>query len=181
MKYFLFGSLYFSEGLEFSLLLIIIPVYLVDVGISIPIVTLVTGIAGIPWMIKFVWGGITDYLTRFGRKRFILIGGVLGAIGFMLLAFIDPVVAIVPFAFLLFLTHIGTGFFDVSADAWAIEISQEKERGKINGSMIAGLFGGMAAGSFLFGLIAKNFGYKYSNSKDVFLCGFKALYCSNTR
>jgi len=31
----------------------------------------------------------------------------------------------------------------VSADAWAIEISQVNERGKINAAIIAGTFGGM--------------------------------------
>jgi MFS family permease len=59
------------------------------------------------------------------------------------------------------ITRIGTAFFDVSADAWAIEISQVNERGKINASIIAGTFGGMATGSTLFGAIANNFGYSY--------------------
>jgi len=161
LKYLLFGSLYFSEGLEFALILVIIPIYLIESGVSIPIATLVTGIATIPWMIKFVWGGIVDYYIKYGRKRFILIGSVLGSCGFILLGFIDPFVALIPFACLLFLTHIGTGFFDASADAWAIEISKEEERGKINGSMIAGTFAGMGVGSSLFGFIAKNFGYNY--------------------
>jgi len=77
LKYPLFGSLYFSEGLGFSLQLVIIPIYLVEMGVSLPIATLVAGIVSIPWMIKFVWGGIVDYFIRFGRKRFILLGGFL--------------------------------------------------------------------------------------------------------
>jgi len=110
LKYLLFGSLYFSEGLEFALLLVIIPIYLIESGVSIPIATLVTGIATIPWMIKFVWGGIIDYYIKYGRKRFIIIGSVLGSFGFILLGFINPFEALIPFACLLFLTHIGTGF-----------------------------------------------------------------------
>ena len=161
LKYPLFGSLYFSEGLGFSLQLVIIPVYLVEMGVSLPVATLVAGVASVPWMIKFVWGGIVDYFIRFGRKRFIIIGGFLAVAGLILLAFIDPVVALIPFVIILFLTRIGTAFFDVSADAWAIEISREDERGKINAAIIAGTFAGMAVGSSLFGAIAKIFGYSY--------------------
>jgi len=161
LKYPLFGSLYFSEGLGFSLQLVIIPVYLVEMGVSLPVATLVAGVASVPWMIKFVWGGIVDYFIRFGRKRFIIVGGFFAVVGFILLAFIDPVVALIPFVIILFLTRIGTAFFDVSADAWAIEISREDERGKINAAIIAGTFAGMAVGSSLFGSIAKIFGYPY--------------------
>lgn len=161
LKYPLFGSLYFSEGLGFSLQLVIIPVYLVEMGVSLPVATLVAGVASVPWMIKFIWGGIVDYFIRFGRKRFIIIGGFLAVAGLILLAFIDPVVALIPFVIILFLTRIGTAFFDVSADAWAIEISREDERGKINAAIIAGTFAGMAIGSSLFGAIAKIFGYSY--------------------
>jgi MFS family permease len=161
LKYPLFCSLYFSEGLGFSLQVVIIPIYLVEIGVSLPVATLVAGIASVPWMIKFVWGGIVDYFIRFGRKRFILLGGFFAAVGFVLLAIIDPATALIPFAILLFLTRCGTAFFDVSADAWAIEISYEQERGKINAAIITGTFGGMAVGSSVFGAIANIFGYSY--------------------
>lgn len=161
LKYPLFGSLYFSEGLGFSLQIVIIPVYLIEMGVSLPVATIVAGVASVPWMVKFFWGGIVDYFIYYGRKKFIIIGGFLAAVGLISLAFIDPFVALIPFAFLLFLTRIGTAFFDVSADAWAIEISRENERGKINAAIIAGTFGGMAVGSSLFGVIAKIFGYPY--------------------
>lgn len=161
LKYPLFGSLYFSEGLGFSLQIVIIPVYLIEMGVSLPVATIVAGVASVPWMVKFFWGGIVDYFICYGRKKFIIIGGFLAAVGLISLVFIDPFVALIPFAFLLFLTRIGTAFFDVSADAWAIEISREDERGKINAAIIAGTFGGMAVGSSLFGVIAKIFGYPY--------------------
>ena len=161
LKYPLFGSLYFSEGLGFSLQIVIIPVYLIEMGVSLPVATIVAGVASVPWMVKFFWGGIVDYFICHGRKKFIIIGGFLAAVGLISLVFIDPFVALIPFAFLSFLTRIGTAFFDVSADAWAIEISREDERGKINAAIIAGTFGGMAVGSSLFGVIAKIFGYPY--------------------
>jgi len=161
LKYPLFGSLYFSEGLGFSLQIVIIPIYLVDVGYSLAMATFIAGLTSIPWLIKFVWGGIADYFILFGRKRLILIGGFIAIIGLIIVAFIDPELSLIPFVSLLIISRIGTAFFDVSADAWAIEISQVNERGKINAAIIAGTFSGMATGSSLFGLIANNFGYSY--------------------
>ena len=160
LKYFLFGSLYFSEGIELALATVIIPVYLhVEKGLSIPLTTLIAGLVMFPWMLKFIWGGIVDYFIKAGRKRFIIFGGLLGAFSFFILIFIDPVVAIIPFVFFLFLSHVGVGFLDVSADAWAIELSEEQERGKINSAMFSGLFIGMAIGAALLAYIAQEYGY----------------------
>lgn len=160
LKYLLFGSLYFSEGMELALATVIIPIYLhVEKGMSLPLTTLIAGLVMVPWVLKFIWGGIVDYFIKFGRKRFIIFGGFLGVISFFTLIFIDPAVAIIPFIFFLFLSHVGIGFLDVSADAWAIELSQEHERGKINSAMFSGLFIGVAVGVVLLSHIAQEFGY----------------------
>ena len=151
----MFGSLYFLEGQELQIILFIVPMYLIDKGVPLPILTLVSGIAGIPWLTKFVWGGIVDYFIRYGRKRFIILGGMLTVLSFVALSFIDPDVALVPFVLFLFLSHCGIVFLDVSADAWAIEISSEKDRGKINGAMMTGLLIGGAVGALLFPHIVK--------------------------
>ena len=155
----LFGSLYFSEGLEYAIATVIIPIYFLEKGISLPMTTLISGIVMTPWMIKFIFGGVVDFFIRFGRKFFIITGGIIGTIGFFMLAFIDPGLALIPFAFLLFIGHCGIAFIDVSADALAIQISKEEERGKINASMFSGLFIGMAFGTSFIALIAKNIGY----------------------
>jgi len=162
LKYLLFGSLYFSEGLISAIALVIVLIYLVEKGFSGPVATLVIGVIMMPWMIKFVFGGIVDKFIRFGRKRFILLGGVLVVIGLFTVAFIDPVVALIPFTCFLFIARSGSAFLDVSADAWAIEISREEERGKINGAMIGGLCAGQAVSSSLIAFIAFNISYRFS-------------------
>jgi MFS family permease len=159
LKYFLFGSLYFSEGLHMSLAEVIVPVYLLSKGVSIPVVTLIAGVAGAPWYLKFLFGPTTDYFCRFGRKPFIIVGGLLGAGSLFVLIFIDPLVAIIPFVLFLFLSHLGIIYLDVSSDGWAIQISKEKERGKINGAMFAGLFTGMAVGTSMLAAVAQVYGY----------------------
>lgn len=145
-----------------SIAFVIIPVYFVEKGISLELVSLVIGIVGIPMTIKFVWGGIVDYFIRFGRKWFIALGGVLLALSMFGVIFINPADGLILFTILLFIGVCGTGFLDVSSDAWAIEIGREEERGKINGSMFAGQYGGMAIGSLILAFVASNYGYNMS-------------------
>jgi PAT family beta-lactamase induction signal transducer AmpG len=76
-------------------------------------------------------------------------------------SFIDPSTSLLPFTLLIFLSHVGIGFIDVSADAWAIDVSTEKDRGKINGSMFAGQYSAWAFGAALFPLIGSQYGYHF--------------------
>ena len=125
----------------------------------------------LPWMIKFIFGGVVDYYIRLGRRFFILIGGLLGAFSFFILIFIDPSIALILFAFVLFIGHCGIAFVDVSADALAIQISKEEERGKINGAMFSGLFIGMAFGTSFIAFIANAMGYTFA----IFIVGIIIL------
>jgi len=161
-KYFLFGSLYFIEGLQQILTMVIIPIYLLDKGFSITVTTLVAGIGGAPWWLKFIFGPTTDYFYRFGRKPFIIVGGFLGAISLFFLIYIDPLVSLIPITLFLFLSNLGITYLDVSCDGWAIQISKEKERGKINGAMSAGVSISMIVGTPFLTSIAQFYGYGMS-------------------
>lgn len=137
----------------------IIPFYLLEKGVSTPLTTLIVGIVNIPWILKFVWGPIVDYFIRFGRKKFVIFGGILAIFSMFGASFIDPSISLIPFTILIFLGHVGIGFIDVSVDAWAIDVSTEKDHGKINGSMFSGQYTGWAIGSAFLGFVALNFGY----------------------
>jgi len=158
-KYLLFSSLYFTEGIIKVFAAVILPVYFLEKGVSPGLVTLVISITAIPMVIKFIWGGITDFYISKGRKPFIILGGMISVISLFVLSFIDPGVALIPFSVFLFISWSGVGFLDVSSDALAIEISEEKERGKINGAMYGGLNCGMILGSIFLPFIANNYGY----------------------
>ena len=161
-KYFLFGSLYFAEGMQSSIAVIIIPIYLLDKGFSIPIVTLVVGVAMVPWYLKFIFGPITDYFHKFGKKPFIILGGLLASISLFILIFVDPLIFLIPFTLFLFISHLGITYIDVSCDGWAISISKDNERGKINSSMWSGFYTGLAFGTSVLASIAQFYGYSIS-------------------
>ena len=159
VKYLLFSSLYFSEGLKWSIAVIIFPLYFDQLGISPTILGLVIALSGIPTMVKFLFGGIIDYFIRYGRKKFVLLGGLTAAVSLLIIAFINPANALVPFTILFFIGIFGIMFLDVAADAWAIEITKKEERGKVNGGMFAGISIGMGVGSILFTQIASIYSY----------------------
>ena len=159
VKYLLFGNLYFGNGIQASLALVLVILYFTESNISIATATMVAGIASIPFALKFIFGPLADLFIKHGRKPFIIIGGLLSGVSLFPLAFIDPTEAIIPFTALLFISVIGIVFLDIAADAWAIQVTKVKERGKVNAAMFGGLFGGMAIGSPLLSIIAKNYGY----------------------
>lgn len=161
LKYLLFGLLYFIQGVLLSISWIILPIYFVEKGIDLSLSGLVLGIVSLPWAIKFLYGGFVDYYNSFGRKTFIILGGILFILTLFLLAFIDPGVNLLIFAIILFLSYSGIVILDVAIDAWAIEISTTDERGKVSGSMFTGQYGGRAFGSIFLTFIAYSMGYSY--------------------
>ena len=159
-KYPLFGSLYFSQGLIYALATVIVNIYLDSKGIPDSIIALIIGLAYLPWVVKFIFGWVVDYYIKFGRKKFIILGGMLSGICFIIISFIDPQTALIPFTIITVIGSSGIAFLDVAADAWAIELSEERERGKINGAMFGGLFIGMAVTSIVIGAIAEAYNYQ---------------------
>jgi PAT family beta-lactamase induction signal transducer AmpG len=160
LKFILFGSLYFSEGLQFSICTPLIIIYLPKIGISIDTTTMVSGLAASPFILKFLMGPIIDFFIKYGRKPFIIIGGTIGGLFLILLAGIDPLDSVILFTIVLFISHVGVVFLDVSADAWAIQISEPHERGRVNSAMFSGLFAGLAFGTALLPFIGATYNYQ---------------------
>jgi len=162
LKYPLFGSLYFSQGVMYALALVIINIYFDSKGIPDSITAVVIGLAYTPWIIKFIFGGIVDRFIAFGRRKFIIFGGALSGICFIIVSTIDPVTALIPFTIVLTLGSCGIAFLDVAADAWAIQTTVERERGKVNAAMFGGMFVGIAVASIFLSQIAEQFGYNFT-------------------
>lgn len=166
LKYLLYFNLYFIQGVLITISWVIVPLYFVELSIPVPQTSLVIGIGMLPWSIKFFWGGVVDYFIEHGRKKFTIIGGILFALSVFSLTFINPSEQLILFTILLFISTNGAVLSDVGIDAWAIQDSNETNRGKIAGSMFAGQNTGRVLCSILFTYIAFSIGYSY-----VFLIG----------
>ncbi len=156
----LFFNLYASEGLIFSLSTVITVLYFSQLNIPISTTTIVAGIINTPWIFKFIPGPIIDYFRNIGRKRFIIIGGLIGSLCLFPLTILDPINHIIPFTILFFTSHLGIVFLDVTADAWAIETTGYNEKGKINAAMATGLFSVWALCDIFFASIGQSIGYQ---------------------
>jgi MFS family permease len=157
LKYLIFGSLYIVEGLQIAIAWVLTPLYLLQNNFSPEIVTLSSGLIMIPWVLKFLFGYFIDSYAYLGKKRLILFSGIISAITLMIASLIDPSSFLIGFILIMFLSHCSLGFFDLSLDSWAIDISLKKERGKISGSMTLGLYTGMMLGNILLGTIADKY------------------------
>ena len=179
-KYLLFGNLYFIQGIILAMCELILPVYLVEKGFPVPLITLVIGILLIPWSIKFFWGAVIDYYIYFGRKIFIIIGGFQYASGLFAVAFIDPQEYLILFVFFLFFSMSGTVLLNVAVNAWAIEVSHENERGRFSGSMLAGQsigrFVGFVGLAFIAHLISYNVTFLISGVIIIIITSFVFLF-----
>lgn len=166
LKYLLFFNLYFIQGILLTISWVIIPLYFVELKIPISQTSLVIGISMSPWFFKFFWGGIVDFFINYGRKKFIIFGGLLFAFSIFNLTFINPSSYLILFTFILFIGTNGLVLLDVAIDAWAVQISNENNRGKIAGSMFTGQNASRVLFSTVFTYIAFSIGYNF-----VFLTG----------
>jgi MFS family permease len=166
LKYILFGDIYFANGIQGALGMILLIVYFTEKDISIATATMVAGVASIPFTLKFLFGPLTDHFIKIGRKPFVLIGGMIGGIALFPLAIIDPTVSLLPFTLFLFISVTGIVILDVAADAWAIQVTKVHEHGKINAAMFSSMFGGVVIGVIFLSQIAK-----YYNYNIVFIIG----------
>lgn len=171
-RYLLFSSLYFSEGLYYAILMIITPLYLVEKGVSVPLVTLIIGLGNLPWIFKFFWGGVVDHFIYKGRRIFTIYGSLITVICLFLIAIFDYNFFIIIYSILVVFGYIGICFLDVSADAWVINITKKQERGKINGAMSIGRSLGVSMGAIVLTVVSDMYDFKVS----FLLAGFIILF-----
>jgi MFS family permease len=125
--FFLFGLAYFAQSFAQMGGLIGQPLnfYLKEeLGLSTSEVSEYLAIASMPWIIKPLYGLISDYLPLFGyrRKSWLMLVNLLGATGFMWLAGLaDPGSLVIA----LTLTAFGTAASDVIIDALMVEKGAE--------------------------------------------------------
>ena len=160
LKYLLFADLYFPQGFS-NVAIPLTALYFINLDIPVEYITIIIGIGLIPWIIKFAWSGPIDKYVHKGRKFFVFIGGLIGAICFFLLYFIDPLNLIGLFTITLFFSQIGQTLLDSAADAWGIDISTSEDRGKINAAMNIGRIIGLGLGAIILTYIAQTFGHRY--------------------
>ena len=144
---------YFIQG-AIGISGIALPLFLRNLHWTVAEITTVSSIAGIPWVLKILYGLFSDAYPFFGyrRKSYLILFSILSAIGWMSLVFL-PTQKIWVLASML-LTNIGFAATDVITDGLIVEHSNEFTSpiyqaiawgSRSAGALITGFLGGWLA------------------------------------
>ena len=157
-RFSMFGLLYFTQGTILGYFAALNALYLMSRGLDIQAVGIFSSIALIPFMIKILFGMLSDRSNFFGfghRKPYILIGLLVQFICLLFVANVDPGKSYWGFVALAFLLQMGMAFYDTCTDGLALDTTAEHEKGMLQGFMVGGRAVGVIISSLVVGYIAE--------------------------
>jgi PAT family beta-lactamase induction signal transducer AmpG len=155
----MFGSLYFSQGTILSYFSALNALYFLSRGLSMTDVGIFASIALIPFVIKILWGMLSDRVNLFGmghRKPYILIGLFVQFGCLVVVPFIDPAAHYWGFVGVAFILQMGMALYDTCTDGYALDSTPEEEEGTIQGFMVGGRALGVVLTASVVGILADN-------------------------
>lgn len=130
LKFLAIALLYFSEGLPFGLVNNLLSVYFRVRGISLEEIGLLS-LLGLAWSLKIFWAPLVD---RYGQRySWIFPTQLLISLGSIGLAFLNPLSQRAFFWLVLAGICLASATQDIAADAYTIDLLEEKELGPANG------------------------------------------------
>lgn len=158
LRFTLFGLLYFTQGTVLGYFAALNALYLLSNGLDMTDVGIFSSIALIPFMIKILFGFLSDRYNFFGlghRKPYILMGLVVQFVCLIVVANINPGSQYWTFVAIAFILQLGMAFYDTCTDGLALDITQEHEKGILQGFMVGGRSVGVIVASSAAGIIAE--------------------------
>lgn len=141
-------SIYFVQGI-LGLARLAVSFFLKDdLGLSPAQMGALTGIAAIPWIIKPLFGFLSDGLPLFGyrRRSYLFLSGLLGSLSWLVLAtIVDSVWGV---TLTLLVTSLSVAVSDVIADSVVVERAQQESMSKA-GSLQSLTWGTAALGGLI--------------------------------
>ena len=163
LKYSMFAMIYFSQGAIMSFFTALNALYLQSFGLGMGKIGIIGTIGMIPFVIKILFGMLSDKVNFFGlgnRKPYILIGLAIQAFSLIAAPMIDPGEHFWAYALLAFVMMTGMALYDTCTDGLALDTTPEEEEGLIQGFMVGGRAVGMVVVSVFLGLIVQNISWR---------------------
>jgi PAT family beta-lactamase induction signal transducer AmpG len=124
------GVLYFASGFPYGLVNELLPTYLRTSGVDVARIGHTVANVGLPWALKFAWAPLVDRMGT--RKAWIIACQLLiGVIAFSLVGH-DGAALTTGITLALFALAVLSATQDIAADAYSIELLEERERGPAN-------------------------------------------------
>lgn len=158
----LFGMLYFVQGVITSYQLNFFKPHMASEGIDADRIAIVASLALLPFIIKLIFGLISDRFNLFGlghRVPYMIVGVLSCAGAFFIAYFIDPSLNFGVLAGMVLLATFAMALFDTTADAYAVESIPPEDYSRVQSVMTGGRAAGLIILSFVFGILAARFGY----------------------
>lgn len=182
LRYFSFFYLYIMQGIPAGFATTAICNYLAGKGIQPQVIGTFAAIVGIPWIIQIIWGPIIDryqYSVIGHRKQWLVLTQLIAAMASLSLLLVDdPVKEIGLLTIVFFIHSVFASIQDASADAIAIDVTPENERGRVNAFMRGGFLVGYAVGSAALSWMMHTYSYHSAVGLQSFiLLGFTVITC----
>lgn len=113
-------------------------------------------IATLPLALKFLFGLWADKFSFLGfghRRPYMLLGLLMQSLGLFGLTFVEPAKHVEAFTALATIAVCGLCFYDVSCDAFAVQVTPAVDRGRVQGVLQASRFLSTAFFGVLFGVV----------------------------
>ena len=159
----MFGALYFVQGVIQAYQLNFFKPHMDAEGIDPDRIGIVASLALLPFVIKWLYGLISDKYPLFGRGHrvpYMMIGLVSTSIAFGIAFFIDPSESFGMLALVVLLATFFMALFDTTADALAVDVVVPEDHSSVQAWMTGGRAVGVVAVSIVFGWIADAAGYQ---------------------
>lgn len=154
-----FSLNYVTQGLNQSIVAVIIPIYLLNIlgTITGSEIAYIGSIALLPWGVKFLFGILSDRIGfgKFGRRKPWIIGSLsYGGILWIIVPFLlTPNNAIIVFTVMAFLINIGIAMGDTALDGMILDICPKEKLGRTQGICWSGRSLGAIAGGPIIAVI----------------------------
>lgn len=159
----MFAMLYFVQGVIQAYQLNFFKPHMDSEGIDADRLAIVASLALLPFIIKWVYGIISDRYDLFGRGHrvpYMQIGLVSTALAFFIAYFIDPSESFGVLAAMVLMATFFMALFDTTADALAVDVVPPVDHSRVQAFMTGGRAAGLVVVSLIFGLIADSIGYQ---------------------
>jgi len=160
----MFAALYFVQGVIQAYQLNFFKPHMDSEGIDADQLAIVASLALLPFVIKWIYGIISDKYNLFGRGHrvpYMMIGLVGTALAFVIAFFIDPSANFGILATAVLGATFFMALFDTTADALAVDVVPPEDHSNVQATMTSGRAAGLVVVSIIFGVIADTIGYQF--------------------
>jgi len=172
VKFFVVAVLYFSEGFPFGLINNLLSVYFRVKKISLEEIGMLS-LLGLAWSLKLLWAPLVD---RYGRRFLWILPAQLAVALFSAgLAILDPISEKALFWLALCGICLASATQDIAADAYTIDILEEKELGPANGIRSASYRVALIASGGILMMLSDSMGWPFSFIASALMMALLAL------